>query len=260
MKRVHSPSLVAGSRVPGAATNRVIARGWSVAALVRGLLGEGSMRARARGFTLLEMMVVVAIIGLLAVILVPYGRSVNQASSFASATWELSLRAAALRARAIANNKDFLLLVVDTGDAAGCRWDQRKCGKGIVFSAPTTDFAVNDFDPDPPYTTLSYEEEFQLPRNSQFDTGTAFAFPAPFASVTAMDPELLADCRGARKCFAIRYQLDGTVVPLAKSPPLTSTKGGFTFLLKPVEAESAAAQRRALLVTFPTGIVKTAAF
>jgi prepilin-type N-terminal cleavage/methylation domain-containing protein len=218
------------------------------------------MRRKIPGFTLIEVMIVVAIVGILAALTLQYGWSARQASSFASAAWELSLRASALRARAMSSNKDFLLVVVDAVDPQACRTDQRKCGKALVFSSPTAAFALSGFATDPPYVNASFEEEFQLPRNSQLDLTSTWRAPAPFASVVAMDSELMATCANGKKCFAIRYRLDGEIEPVVPTPPLSATRAGFAFVLKPVFAESGAAERRGVFVSFPTGIVKTAVF
>jgi hypothetical protein len=75
-----------------------------------------------------------------------------------------------------------------------------------------------------------------------------------------MDPDLLADCAGSRKCFAIRYRSNGEVVPEVPSPPLASSRAGFAFVMRPWITDAKAAEKRAILVSFPTGIVKTAAF
>jgi prepilin-type N-terminal cleavage/methylation domain-containing protein len=218
------------------------------------------MRRKTPGFTILEVMVVVVIVGLLAAITLSYGRSARQASTFASAAWELSLRLSALRARAMAANKDYVLVLVDTVDPDGCRFDTIKCGKAIVFSSPLPAFSINGFATEPPYVNASYEEEFRLPRNSQLDLGSTWRPPAPFASVTAMDSDLMATCANGARCFAVRYRLDGEIEPVVPTPPLAASKAGLAIVLKPVFAESAAAERRAIFVSFPTGIVKTAVF
>jgi prepilin-type N-terminal cleavage/methylation domain-containing protein len=218
------------------------------------------MRRKIHGFTMLEVMVVVVIIGILATLTVQYGRSAKQAGDLASVAWELSIRASALRARAMSANKDFVLVLVDTADPAGCQSDLMKCGKAVVFSSPKPTFAISGFNPDPPYATVDYEEELRLPRNSQFDTTSVWTAPAPFASVTAMDSGILTTCTGGRKCFALRFRLDGLVEPVLPGAALTPPRAGFAFLLRPVFGESGAAERRALFVSFPTGIVKTAVF
>jgi hypothetical protein len=79
-----------------------------------------------------------------------------------------------------------------------------------------------------------------------------------------MDSAILGSCKNSRRCVAIRYKLDGTVEPVTADgtapSALAPKRAGFALILQPVSAESGAAQRRALFVSFPTGIVKTAAF
>lgn len=218
------------------------------------------MRPKISGFTLLEVVVVMAIAAILAGVVLSYGRSARQASTFASAAWDLSLRMSALRARAMSSNKDHLLVVVDAADPNACRNDERRCGKALIFTSPTPAFAISGFATDPPYVNASFEEEIRLPRNSQLDLTSTWRPPAPFAAVTAMDSELMATCANGKKCFAILYRLDGDIEPVVPTPPLSATRAGFAVVLKPVLSENAADQRRGIFVSFPTGIVKTAAF
>lgn len=213
-----------------------------------------------RGFTLLEVVVVMAIAALLAGLVVSYGKSARQASTFASTAWDLALRMSSLSARAMSANKDHVLVVVDAEDPEACRTNERKCGKALVFSSPTAAFAISGFATEPPYVNASFEEELRLPRNSQLDLASTWRPPAPFASVTAMDSEIMATCANGKRCFAIRYRLDGEVEPVIPTPPLSAARAGFAVVLKPVFSESGAEQRRAIFVSFPTGIVKTAAF
>jgi len=166
----------------------------------------------------------------------------------------------------MAANQDFVLLVVEGTDPAGCRWDASKCGKAVVFSNAQPGFAISGFDPDGAYsgTGVDYQEQVAFPKNSRFDSTDAWTAPAPFASVTAMDSGILGTCKNGRSCFAIRYKLDGTVEPVpaagGSASSLTPSRAGFALILQPVVADSGAAQRRVLFVSFPTGIVKTAVF
>ena len=57
---------------------------------------------------------------------------------------------------------------------------------------------------------------------------------------------------------ALRFGADGEVRPVF--PGAAEARAGFAFVLRPTESPSLAADRRALFVSFPTGIVKTAAF
>lgn len=214
---------------------------------------------RNSGFTLIELVIVLAIVAILGAISVGAGRAVNQAATFASAAWELSLKASSLRDRALSEAKDYLLVVVDASNANACAFDQRQCGKVVIYSSPQSAFTLSGFDPDTAVSGVSYEEEFRLPKNSAFDVGSTWQPAAPFASVTAMDTAVLADCAGARKCFGIRYRSTGEVAPLVPAP-LSPSRAGFAFVMKPSITDSKAAERRAIFVSFPTGIVKTAAF
>ena len=218
------------------------------------------MRRKARGFTLLEVMVVVTILLLLGGLVVWYGRSARQAATLATGAYELALKASGLKARALATGRDHLLVVVDTTDPGGCVYDDRLCGKVLVFSDPQPGFSIAGFNPAPPYSNVAYEEASLLPRNSRFDLASTWRPPVPFNSVTAFDPSLRTTCAGGAACFAIRYRANGEVAPEVPSPPLSPARSGFAFVLRPEQVDSRAAERRGIFVSFPAGVVKTSAF
>jgi hypothetical protein len=98
----------------------------------------------------------------------------------------------------------------------------------------------------------------RIPRNARFDLSSTWRPPEPFRSVAAFDPNVLFTCTDGRRCFAIRFLPDGEVRPVIR--PNVPLPAGFAFVLRPIEQPSAAAERRAIFVSFPTGLVKTAAF
>lgn len=215
------------------------------------------MRPVAKGFTLLEMMVVLVILLLLGGLVVWYGRSAKQAATIATGAYELALRIGGIKARAMASGRDHVLVVVDTPDPAGCVNDERRCGRVLVLSNPQPGFTVQSFNPDPPYAGVSFEEAAFLPRNSKFDLGSTWQPPVPFNGIVAWDPSVRTTCAGGLTCFGIRFRADGTV---RAELPAPLDRPGFAFVLAPQDIGSRAAERRGLFVSFPAGIVKTGAF
>ena len=218
------------------------------------------MRAN-RGFTLLEVMLVVVIMGVVAALVIWQGRSARQAAGLAGGAYDLALRIGTLKARAMADGREYLLVVTDTANPAGCKEREILCGRVLTFRNPTA-FAVAGFNPDPPFAGVDFFDDGgprYLPRNSQFDLASTWRPPAPFDAVTAFDGTILATCAGGQRCFALRFRPDGEVRPelLGGAP---ATPPGFAFVLRPFDAPSGAAERRGIFVSFTAGIVKTAAF
>lgn len=214
------------------------------------------MRAK-RGFTLLELMVVVAIVAIVGALVVWQGRSARQNAAMAGGAYDLALRIGGIKGRAMADGRDYLLVVVDTPDPSACVHTETKCGRAVVLRSPDTAvFSLGTFDPDATLAGAEYVEDTYLPRNSQFDLASAWRPPAPFNTVQAA-ASTLSTCADARRCFALRFRATGEV---REFPETTPAPAGFAFVLKPFEAPSAAADRRGLFVSFPAGIVKTAAF
>jgi prepilin-type N-terminal cleavage/methylation domain-containing protein len=211
-----------------------------------------------RGFTLIELMVVVAITGIVAAVVVWQGRSARQAAGVAGAAYDLALQIAGLKARAMGDGRDYLLVVADAADPVGCQYQEAQCGRVLVLREPLPGFAIENYSVDPPIANATFDDAGPLPRNTRFDLASTWRAPRPFDAVVAWNPAIRTSCAGGRACFAIRFTAEGEVRP--ELPGGGVVPAGFAFVIGPVAAPSAAAERRAVFVSFPTGIVRTAAF
>lgn len=228
------------------------------------------MRA-PRGFTLIELVVVLVIAGILAGLVVWQGRSARQAADLAGGVYDLAVRIGELKGRALADGRDYVLVVADASNPVACKYDRSACGRAVVLVNPVPGFSVAGFDVDPPYAGGDYVEDFYLPRSVVFEptasATSAWRAPAPFAAVTAADPGIRATCSGGRDCFALRFGMDGEVQPVWPGAP--EARAGFALVLSPVvavaaknaadatDAKSGSETSRAIFVSFPAGIVKT---
>jgi prepilin-type N-terminal cleavage/methylation domain-containing protein len=221
------------------------------------------MRAR-RGFTLIELMVVLAIVAVIASLAVWQGRSARSNVTFAGGAYGLALRIGGIKARAMADGREHVLVVVEAQDAAACRQRQESCGRIVLLRSPAATFAVAGFDPDAPIAGAEYVDDggiTRLPAGAELDVASTWRAPPPFDTVTAFDPNVLATCAGGRRCFGIRFRPDGEVRP--ELPAGTAVPAGFAFVLRRSDASPTVrtgAERRAIFISFPAGIVKTAAF
>lgn len=222
------------------------------------------MRAH-RGFTLIELMITVTIIAIVAGLVVFQGRSARQNANMASGAYELALRLGGLKARAMADGYEYVLVVADASDAVACKSDRMSCGRILVLTKPDGTFlgafTGGGYAVDPPISAAEYVSDGgaqYLPSNSRFDLGSTWHPPAPFDSVGAFDATVLQTCAGGRRCFGIRFRPDGEVRPVV--PAGTTLPAGFAFVLAPGEPGSGAEDHRGIFVSFPAGLVKTAAF
>ncbi len=216
-----------------------------------------------RGFTLIELMVGIAIVAIVAGMVVWQGRSARRNATMAQAAYELALRIGGLKARAMADGQEYVLVVADTSNPAACKLNEDTCGQVLVLTKPDLTFATtfqSGFVPGAPVTNAEVTDDggdARIARNAQFDLGSTWRPPAPFSAVTAFDPNATFTCAG-RSCFAIRFRPDGQVLPIIV--PNTPIPAGYAFVLRPIDEPSGGAERRAIFVSFPAGLVKTAAF
>jgi prepilin-type N-terminal cleavage/methylation domain-containing protein len=220
---------------------------------------------RARGFTLLELMTVVAIVGILAAASIVTFNSASRTANLASATYDLVVRLSGLRSQAMSNGFDHLLVFVDApgGDASQCRWSNSTgCARYYILSKPGPDWSISTFDPASPAgagtATAEIVDEQPLPRNAHLNAADSSfpTLPAPFTAVSTHDADLVASCAGGRACFAVRFTARGQVEP-ERVAPGTVAKAGFAFVLAG-EAAGSGTERRRILVSFPGGIVRSA--
>jgi prepilin-type N-terminal cleavage/methylation domain-containing protein len=193
------------------------------------------MRA-SRGFTLVELMVVVVIVAVVSALVVMQGRSARHNAQIAGGAYELALRIGGLKARAMSDGREHVLVVADTVDAAACRESEASCGRTVVLRAPDAGFPDAfraGWNPDAP--PIGGETEVvddggsqRIARNAQFDDAdSGWRPPPPFRSVAAFDANIVFTCTGGRRCFALRFLPDGEVRPVIKpNTPIPADREG----------------------------------
>jgi prepilin-type N-terminal cleavage/methylation domain-containing protein len=217
--------------------------------------------ARARGFTLLEVMVVVAIAGVLSALAFSVARAAARNVYLHQAAGELALRPAQLRSAALSEGRDYLLVVVDApgNDASQCGgFNSDACTRYFVLTAPLPAWKLSAFDPGDPGVNAGYSDVEYLPRGARLYVAAEYrAPPAPFANVKIFDSRFYGKCAGGQRCFALRFAQNGAVRAELKDGG-SETAPGFAFVLaSDAELEGAGGDHRAIAVGFPTGVVKS---
>jgi prepilin-type N-terminal cleavage/methylation domain-containing protein len=219
-----------------------------------------------RGFTILEVAVTVAIIGVVAAMAIPIVTAARRNASVASTAWDLALYLKGPRATALTRQQDLVLVLVDAqgNDARTCGVLSRaRCVRRFLF-APLPAWSFATFDPGSPSANVDetagaiFEQE-TLPRGIRFHLPAIdrTPLPAPFDTVKVLDSGLTRTCAAEARCIAIRFSADGEVTAEPPTAAPVTSAGIAIGLGSDLVVEHAGAEQRSVLVSFPSGIVRS---
>ncbi len=218
-------------------------------------------RTRTSGYTLIELVIGIAIVAGLAAIAVGYQRSGLADANLSSAANDLALQLAGLRSTAMREGKDYLMVVVDApgGDGSGCDGKSSRCATVWTLTDPTSTWSIGSFNPTTPGTNASVVDYTTMPRGVSFDLASTAAPPAPFGAVAPFDADLRASCNG-RTCLAVRFTSLGEVQPVFSRSTSNRPKGATLALASQLTAAAPGNERRLVFVSFPTAIVRNVVY
>jgi prepilin-type N-terminal cleavage/methylation domain-containing protein len=216
---------------------------------------------RARGFTLIEMVIVLAVVGILATIAAVMIRYGSRNANLSSATYDFVMRLGGLRATAMSEGKDYLVVFADapSSDATNCGlFASDRCARYFVLANPTAAWSLASFNPATPATNAEIVRTETFPKGVHLDLASTFTAPAPFSALAVHDSDLKAACGSSQTCFAIRFTRLGSVEP-EYAGTTRPAKVGYGFVLG-TDLSGGGGDRRGVAVAFPSGIVKTVTF
>jgi prepilin-type N-terminal cleavage/methylation domain-containing protein len=222
---------------------------------------------RQRGFTLIELMMAVAIFAVLAAIGITWSRASRRNAGVAATTAALQMRIEQLQYQALADQVDHVLVLLDVpnNDATQCGSIlSSACARLYQVRNPNPSWKLQDFDVNAPGANVdAIVDDDRLGEGINFYlAGAAATLPVPFTTYSAtfkvFDTDLVASCPGSRQCIAFRFKADGTVIPEPKdpsSPP--GTKTGHAFAIgSELTGTTGGARQLGVLVSSPAGVVR----
>jgi prepilin-type N-terminal cleavage/methylation domain-containing protein len=217
-----------------------------------------------RGFTLIELVIVVAVIGLLAAVGAIIARNSTKNANVSGSAYDLATRLMGIRPMALADGVDYYVVVLDAqgNDASTCGWlDRAHCVQYVLLkNVVTASFSLATFDPNAGISNAELVDRRDLPKPIRFMPHTSqIAYTrAPFTGVNLFDTTVMQTCANSRACFMLRFDRNGDVYPVQTASGVTTITGetGFAAVLGN-DLPQGQGDQKGVLVSFPAGIVRS---